>query len=537
VAWSATAVLVASGLVASGPAGAAAVNPNSGLTDSSTWLQTANAWRAASDLPAVTEDATLTAGEVAHSTYVVKTGQLVHAEDPMNPNYSADGDAAGQNGNVAASSNATKTDRQFVEQWITAPFHAAGLLDPQLVTSAFGAFRDAAATPFKAAATMDVLRGRTGPVATSATLFPGNDSILPVAEQAYQGGESPDPLSPCAGYDPGTGTINTGVPIFALLPHAPTAATLTATLTPDGGSPVTSCAYDETSYTNPVPGDQTTGQQVMASRHQVIVVPHDPLTQGVHYTVSISVTYTGDLTPTVTSWGFTAAALPRVSIGNASVVEGNRRARQMRFTVSLSAPTTDPVSVSYATAAGNATDGTDFVAKSGTVNFPAGATAAVVKINIKGDRIPEPQEMFKVKLSNPVNALQGRAVGTGSIISDDSPSVSTPELSIGSASVVEGNSGPRSLRFAVTLSSPAAVPVSVDWDTHDGTADSTAGLDFVEGHGNLTIPAGTVSGVVLVRVSADAINEPNELFTIKLTDAAGAPIRRAVGTGTIIDDD
>jgi serralysin len=358
-----------------------------------------------------------------------------------------------------------------------------------------------------------------------------------VAEQAYHGGESPDPLSPCAGYNPGTGPINTGVPIFALLPNAPTAATLTATLTPDGGSPATSCAYDETSYTNPDPTDQSTGQQVMASRHQVIVVPHDPLTQGVHYTVSISVTYSGDLTPTVTTWGFTAAALPRVSIGNASVVEGNQGPRQMRYTVSLSSPSTDPVTVAYATVAGTATAGSDFVAKSGTVNFAPGATAAAVAISIKGDRTPEPQEMFSVRLSNAVNALRWRSTGTGTIIGDDNPSLTTPELSIGSASLVEGNSTRRALRFAVTLSSAATVPVSVDWDTQDGTADSTANVDFVDGHGNLTIPAGALTGTVLVKISADVVNEPNELFTVKLTDATGVVIRRSVATGTIIDDD
>ena len=63
---------------------------------------------------------------------------------------------------MAASSNATKTDRSFVEQWMSAPFHAAGMLDPRLVTSGYGAYRRAGATPWPAAATLDALRGRTG---------------------------------------------------------------------------------------------------------------------------------------------------------------------------------------------------------------------------------------------------------------------------------------------------------------------------------------------------------------------------------------
>lgn len=530
------ALVVAGGLVAGGPAGAAPVNPNASLTASSTWLETVNAWRAASDLAPVTEDATWTAGEVAHSTYVVKTGSVVHAEDPLNPNYSADGDTAGQNGNVAASSNATKTDRQFVEQWLTAPFHAAGLLDPKLVTSAFGAFRDATGTPFKSAATMDVVRGRTGAAATGPIYFPGDDSTLPFAEQSYHGGESPDPLSPCAGYNPGGGAaINTGVPLFALLPNAPTAASLTATVTPAGGTPIESCAYDETGYTNPDSNEQATGQLVLASRHQVVIVPREPLTEGTHYVVNLSVTYQGDVTPTAITWEFTADARPAVSIGNASVIEGNLRTRQMRFTVSLSTPTTEPVSVNYATVAGTATAGSDFVAKSGTVNIAPGGNSAVVSIDVKGDKLVEPQETFTVKLSNAVNALRWRSSGIGTIIGDDSPPSPTPEVSIGAASLVEGNASRRALRFAVTLSSAASVPVSFDVDTHAGTADPAT--DYAEMHDHVTIPARAVSGVVLVRIRPDLVPEPNETFTVKLTSATGATIRRDTATGTIIDDD
>ncbi len=119
-----------------------------------------------------------------------------------------------------------------------------------LVTSGFGSYRRADATPYPAAATMDVIRGRTGAAATTATLFPGDNSTLPIPQQSYHGGESPDPLSSCPGYNPGTGPINTGTPLFALLPNAPdVASTTTATLERNGVA-VESCVYDENSYTN-----------------------------------------------------------------------------------------------------------------------------------------------------------------------------------------------------------------------------------------------------------------------------------------------
>ena len=63
--------------------------------------------------------------------------------------YTVAGNDAGANGNIAASSDATKTDRKFVEQWITAPFHAAGILDPILATSGFGSYRRAGATQYR----------------------------------------------------------------------------------------------------------------------------------------------------------------------------------------------------------------------------------------------------------------------------------------------------------------------------------------------------------------------------------------------------
>ncbi|MGZ8734976.1 MAG: CAP domain-containing protein, partial [Acidimicrobiia bacterium] len=295
--------LVAGGLVGSGgvllgpiqPAGAAVPFPT--LPANATWLQTVNAWRAASGLAAVTESTATTPtwseGALKHSTYIVETGDLAHAENPLNtPWYSVEGNDAGINGNVAASIDATKTDRKFVEQWITAPFHAAGVLDPTLQTTGFGSYRKVGATPHPAAATLDVIRGRTGPAPTNPTFFPGDDSTLPVGQQAYHGGESPDPLSHCPGYNPGGGAaINTGTPLFVLMPKAPDLAVATTAVVKRNGVAVESCTYDENTYTNPVAGDQTTARGVMASRHQVVVIPRLPLAQGSVYTVDVTVRY------------------------------------------------------------------------------------------------------------------------------------------------------------------------------------------------------------------------------------------------------
>ncbi len=229
--------------------------------------------------------------------------------------------------------------------------------------------------------------------------------------------------------------------------------------------------------------------------------------------------------------------MPRISIGNASVVEGNLRARQLKLTVTLSKPWTEPVQVSYATVAHTATAGTDFVARTGTLTFAPGITSRVVVIYVRGDRVSEPQETVNVVLTNPVNAKLWRKTGIGTIINDDNPSDRTVRVSIGSASLVEGDAGSRALRFAVTLS--AAVPtraVSVHYATSPGTADTA---DFTPVSGTVTIPARSVSGVVTVRIKPDTVGEDTEKFTVSLSSPDGVALHpnRWVATGTISDDD
>jgi Calx-beta domain len=109
----------------------------------------------------------------------------------------------------------------------------------------------------------------------------------------------------------------------------------------------------------------------------------------------------------------------RVGIGNSSVFEGNTGRRNLRFTVSLSAKSTRSVRVKYATVAGTAAATTDFIAKSGTVTIGAGKTSGLVTIPIVGDSTVEPNETFRVRLSNPVRAVIGRTNGTGNILKDD----------------------------------------------------------------------------------------------------------------------
>lgn len=75
--------------------------------------------------------------------------------------------------------------------------------------------------------------------------------------------------------------------------------------------------------------------------------------------------------------------------------------------------------VSYATADGTATAGSDYTAASGTATIPAGSTTTTITVSVIGDTTNEPDETFTVTLSSPVNATIATATGTGTILNDD----------------------------------------------------------------------------------------------------------------------
>ena len=74
------------------------------------------------------------------------------------------------------------------------------------------------------------------------------------------------------------------------------------------------------------------------------------------------------------------------------------------LTVSLSEPAGSDVSISWETINGSAAAGTDFTGGTGTLNIPAGTTEATIQVTITNDDLPETDEEFEVRLSNPVNA-------------------------------------------------------------------------------------------------------------------------------------
>jgi hypothetical protein len=226
-----------------------------------------------------------------------------------------------------------------------------------------------------------------------------------------------------------------------------------------------------------------------------------------------------------------------LSVGDASIVEGNTGVASAHLPVSLSAPSPQPVSVTWATRDGSAQAGSDYLPAGGTLIFPAGVTSGSVNVSVVGDTAVEPDETLSVELSQPIGVTLAKATGTVTIIDDDRQAATgvPPTLSISDTELPEDNSGTAEAAFAVTLSRQGQQTISVDYRTSDGTA--TAGSDYQPASGTLSFSPGETTKQIRVKVNGDTTVEPDETFTVELSNPAKATIARATATGTIRNDD
>lgn len=84
------------------------------------------------------------------------------------------------------------------------------------------------------------------------------------------------------------------------------------------------------------------------------------------------------------------------------IIERNKGFSAATFTVNLSVPSDETVSVGYATHDHTANAPDDYQAAAGRVSFAPGETSKNVSVSVVGDRMVEPNESFTLDLSNPV---------------------------------------------------------------------------------------------------------------------------------------
>ena len=231
--------------------------------------------------------------------------------------------------------------------------------------------------------------------------------------------------------------------------------------------------------------------------------------------------------------------------GPSSVDEGDATTN---YTVSLSpagvTPTAD-LTVSYGTANGTATAGTDYTAKAGTLTFTQTAAGSqTFKVQTTEDNVDEGTgETFTVSVSNPSGgggptpSLNTSATVTTTITDDDDASGIT--LSASPSSLGEDD-GETSVTVTATLNGstlPGATVVTIGTLSGGATKDT----DYTVGTAlaSITIPANTASGTGTMKITPtdDAVVEGDETITIPGSTSAAVGLSVASATVTLTDDD
>lgn len=117
---------------------------------------------------------------------------------------------------------------------------------------------------------------------------------------------------------------------------------------------------------------------------------------------------------------------------------------------------------------------------------------------------------------------------------DNPPTPDLPQLSIGSATLFEGNDN-QTFRFQVSISAASEQVIQVDYMTQEETAAENE--DFIPSNGTLNITAGERTAFIEVEIVTDSLKEADEEFKVVLSNAVNAKILEGEGLGTIRNDD
>ncbi len=224
---------------------------------------------------------------------------------------------------------------------------------------------------------------------------------------------------------------------------------------------------------------------------------------------------------------------PDLTINDVSVPEDGG---SVTFTVSLSAQTGTPVTLSWATAngagPGGATAGSDYSADNGNLTFGPGVVSLPITVTILDNGLPEASEAFVVNLSNVQGAVPVDSQGLATITDNDAmPSVEIDPSSPTSANENDIVATPVAVRLSGASGATVTVPYSVVNDTAE---PGDYGLSPAS---PLVFSPGVTSLNIEVTPQQDA-DSADELFTITL----GPPTNATLGTNdahgvTLVDDE
>lgn len=224
-----------------------------------------------------------------------------------------------------------------------------------------------------------------------------------------------------------------------------------------------------------------------------------------------------------------ATCTPEVTIQDAGQYEGSlNAANTLAFTVDVAPGCDGPGEVAYRTTDNDGVDGwatahDDYTPVNGVLQV--GQEPLVVKVPLVSDQVLEKDESITVELYDPQGVvIVDDVFGLGTVYDDDSMSGS-----------LDGGKicwGPESVDIPVDITAAAEVPVTYKFRAFGGTA--VAGVHYEPVHeGTVTIPAGSTSGLAVVRLLPGAEREPDRYFVVEIFDPSAGTIGTSRATVTV----
>ncbi len=209
--------------------------------------------------------------------------------------------------------------------------------------------------------------------------------------------------------------------------------------------------------------------------------------------------------------------------------------------------------VTYTVANGTATAGSDFVAATGTLNFPNGTTSQNFTVQITDDANNEGSETATLTLSDPTNSAILTSPSTATVTITDNESASSASGGAAAGSAVSSNPA-GNIAFAATAynvnenagsltvtllrNGGTTGAVNVNYGTSNGTANS--GTNYTATSGTMTFNAGESSKSFSVPILDNGGIAGAKTFTIILsspTGGAGIESQSQTTTVSISDDE
>jgi VCBS repeat-containing protein len=195
------------------------------------------------------------------------------------------------------------------------------------------------------------------------------------------------------------------------------------------------------------------------------------------------------------------------------------------FTVSLSQPSKQPVSVKFATANGTATAAEgDYVPIAGTLNFTRGRTSATITVLVNGTNVAESDETFFVKLTGASHAAIGHGTGVGTI-QEPIPSAANDSNSIyyyqtTSGNVLANDTDPAGGGLSVSTVNGSAANVGAAVQLGSGavlTVNADGSYTYNPNGAFNSLPAGQSTTDSFTYTATDALGTRTNTATVTIT--------------------